>query len=87
MVLPGVGVAVDQAGEDDLAARIDLFGIPRAQVRADGGDPVAFDVNVGPDPLARGSIHRDDKPAAYQQFTIHGVHLPLLVTDVTYLLW
>jgi hypothetical protein len=42
-----VAVRVHEAGQDQAVRGVDPFGVPRLQVRADGGDPAFLDENVG----------------------------------------
>src|SRR3546814_9135469 len=59
-----MGVDVDEAGGDDLAAGVDVFAA-RAQVFADRDDPVAVDRDVGDKGRAARTI--DDGAAANHQ--------------------
>ncbi len=57
-------VGVDEAGHDDAAARVDLGGAARVQVRPDGEDFLALDEHVGLGKIAHVRVHRHHGTAA-----------------------
>ena len=63
-----VGVAVDEAGRDDVALGVDLVGAPLADP-ADGGDAAPPHADVGP--IARQSRTVDDVTVADHQVVLH----------------
>ncbi len=67
-----VGVDVDEARRDDLAARVDFLA-PRCQILAHRNDAVAVDRDVGDERRAARAI--DDRAAANHQ--IMHVRLPI----------
>ena len=60
--LPGVPVGVDEAGDDDVARRVDHPGSVRGQPVTDGGDPVALDEHVGAGHLAERRVLGEHDP-------------------------
>src|SRR5690606_8228524 len=69
--LPGVAVAVDEAGDDDVARHVDHFGVGRFQVGADGGDLRAFDEDVPAGEVAQLWVHRDHVTTLQQHAVGH----------------
>jgi len=55
---------IDEAGQDDLAAGVDLAGSAGVDVPPDGEDSLAFDQHVGLDEVAHLRVHRHDVAAA-----------------------
>jgi hypothetical protein len=64
--LPRVAVGVDEARNDDVAVGVDNLRVCRTQVRADLGDRVALDEDVGAGQLAQCRILGQDGAASDQ---------------------
>ena len=62
--LPGVAVCVDEAGQDDHAAGIDVFGILYRELRRDRGDAAILDQEIALAQVAHPGIDADDPALA-----------------------
>src|SRR5262249_49660599 len=60
--LPNVPVIVGEAGDDDHAASVDLFGVRGADVGTHRYDLLAFDQDIGFGEVADRGIHGNDDP-------------------------
>ena len=57
-----MAVRVDEAGDDDVAGRVDHLGAVGRQAMSDGDDPVVLDQHVGIRHLAERRVLGEDDP-------------------------
>ena len=70
-----MAVGVDEARDDDVAGGVDDLRAVRGDPRADVGDPIALDEDVGLRQLADGWVPRQDDRVLDEDPVRHGLLL------------